>query len=138
MSLYSLPTHSGYSSERNLKRNERQFACFGTRTRIRQIVTSRAPCVLTPPSRQPLLVELFGLSARVAQPVERIAKPLPRRGKLPIRSCPIATGVPPGGTVTNFAFITVFGSPWTIAFASSVEALSERFTGSIGRCLWCF
>src|SRR5680860_1464623 len=133
-SLYSEPTNSGNSSERNLKRKERQLAPLGTLTRIRQMVTSLAPRVLAPPSAHPVDPELFLRSAKWAQPVERIAKDPPLRGNPAMLLVVVATGRPPGGTVTNLAR-TSFLLFSKIDLASLVAPLSERETGLIG---WFF
>src|SRR5680860_1196893 len=134
-SLYSEPTNSGNSSERNLKRKERQLAPLGTLTRIRQMVTSLAPRVLAPPSAHPVDPELFLRSAKCAQPVERIAKDPTLRGHPAMLLVVVATGRPPGGTVTNLARTSFLLLPSKIDRASLVAPSSERETGLIG---WFF
>ena len=77
------------------------------RRTIRRIVTSRAPRIEVRRGRCCGLASRCASSARVAEPVERIAKLAPSRGKPPRRSVEIAAGFENGGSVENEARRTV-------------------------------
>ncbi len=104
------------------------MAPWGTLTRIRQMVTSLAPRVLTPPSLHPVHPELFLRTAKWAQPVERIAKDSPLRGNPAMLLVVVATGSFPGGTVTNLACTNLSLLPSKMDRASLVAPASERET----------